>query len=161
MSLNRRAAKRDANEGPIVERLEAYRFMVGRVSMKGWPDLVLLRFEATVWGEVKQPGESFTPEQVETFTAMRRKGVDVYVFETVEDVDRFAKMELPPWTGVGITVRDAKRVHKGKRPHRPGKDRMRSTKEMCSVDFCPKSRLPGDTKCQEHADVVPPPRKRG
>lgn len=160
MSLNRRAAKRDANEGPIVERLEEYRFLVGRVSMKGWPDLVVLRNDVSVWCEVKQPGESFTPEQAETFAAMAQKGVDVYVLETVDDVDRFVRSALPPWTGEGITIRDAKRVHKGTRPHRPGKDRMRSTKEMCSVDFCPKSRLPGDTKCQEHADVVPAPRVR-
>jgi len=154
MSLHRRAAKRDGNEACIVARLEEYGFFVGRVSMAGWPDLVALRYESSAWCEVKQPGESFTPEQAETFAAMRAKGVDVYVLETEGDADALAEGSLAPWTGEGITIRDSKRVHRGKRKHRPGYSRARTVGEQCGVHHCCTSQLSGARWCATHVETA-------
>lgn len=152
MSIARRAAKRDTNEPKIVERLEAYDYFVGRLSLTGWPDLTALRFGVTTWCEVKQPGESFTPEQTETFRAMAAKGVPVYVLETVEDVDALTAGKLAPWTGEGITVRDAKKVHQGKRKHRPGHSKARNLDEVCLLPNCITSRLAGGVFCAKHEE---------
>ena len=147
----RRAAKRDRNERRLVRRLIAHGFLWLANSHKGRPDGCALRSGRTLWCEIKEFGESFTPEQVETFNAMLAKGVPVYVLETEEDVDDLAREALPQWTGEGITVRDAKRTHKGKRPHRPGYSRARpGEREMCVEDFCVTSQLPGKTKCAKH-----------
>ena len=61
----RHSAKRDANEGLIVEALEAQGFSVKRLNGKGVPDLLVgKRGFGMRLVEVKAKGGTFTPAQV-------------------------------------------------------------------------------------------------
>lgn len=155
MSLNRRAAKRDSPEAAIIAAAEALGAVVLQVSGVGLPDTLVCHKGRTYLVEVKRIGRTLTHAQGLTFVRIAKSGVPIYIAETPDDMHAILTGGMRPWVPASRPVEGEK-----KRPHRPGKDRMRSTKEMCSEDFCPKSRLPGDTKCQEHADVVPAPKRK-
>lgn len=87
MTLYRVDAKRDSNEKPIVEVLEARGFTVDRVSAKGFPDLVVSKGGCAWFVEVKRPGAGFTPAQVAW--RQRWRGPAPYTLRTVEDALAF------------------------------------------------------------------------
>jgi len=86
MSLNRYAAKRDANELPIVHGLEALGYWVIRldthvdllVGRTGRPHFALL--------EVKMPGKGLTPDQVKFFALS--EGAVRFVVHNLEEAQR-------------------------------------------------------------------------
>lgn len=96
MSINRRAAKRDANERPIIDALEAVGASVLQVSEKGAMDLVVGFQGATHVLEVKAPGKGLTPDQKDFHEAWR--GSRIHVVETPEQALRAIGV-MPAWTG--------------------------------------------------------------
>lgn len=71
MSIHRRAAKRDANEGEIVDALEQVGANVYRLSAENVPDLLVIRDGLSFLIEVKVPGEKLTPGQEDFFKHLR------------------------------------------------------------------------------------------
>ena len=145
-----RASKRDSNESAIRNRAEALGFLwlENNASTKGRPDACLLRNGQTYWCEVKEPGASYTPAQVEEFPRLIAKGVPVYVLETPDDVHLMVKGALRPWApSDAMVVRDAKEQTQGKRAHRPGYSRARTIYEMCVTENCPRSHKIGTNMC--------------
>lgn len=159
----RRAAQRDRNDKAHRERMEALGWTMFPFSVRGWPDYYAAKGGRTAWVEIKVPGEPFTPDQMEQFERLRQAGVPVYVLAEEGDARRFSGGYLPAWTPESVEKvwSSAGGRKSTTRPHRPGEDRARSILDMCATFNCAKSRLPGDTLCQEHADVVPAPRRRG
>lgn len=150
----RRASKRDANEKAIRQRAEALGFLwlENNASTKGRPDACLLRNGKTYWCEVKEPGASYTPAQVEEFPRLIAKGVPVYVLMILDDVRRLAAGTLRSWSPSDAeVVRDGKGRTKGKSAFRLGYSRARSVWETCNGDFCSTSRLPNRDVCAKCA----------
>lgn len=148
-----RASKRDRNEPEIRRRAEALGFLwlENTASTKGRPDACLLCNGHTYWCEVKAPGESFTPAQVEEFPHLIAKGVPVYVLETPNDVVRLQQGALRPWAPSDVqVVRSAKGRHTKKRKYRPGYDRATRVADQCAMAHCATSRLPGEHWCATH-----------
>jgi hypothetical protein len=96
MSLHRRNPKRDANEGPIVDTLEALGFSVVRLSIPGGPDLLVGRHQQTLLAEVKAEDGQLRPEQVEW--QARWNGSPVVILRTVEDACDLAQSQWPLMT---------------------------------------------------------------
>lgn len=151
-----RAQRRDRNEGAIRARAEALGFLwlENNASTKGRPDACLLRNGQTYWCEVKAPGESFTPAQMEEFPRLVAKGVPVYVLTSSWDVDRLNTGTLQPWAPSDVdVVRSAKGREKGRRAHRPGYSKARlGMNEVCNQPYCIRSKLPGKTTCATCAE---------
>ena len=63
MSLNRRAAKRDDNEGEIIAGLIAAGCTVKQISLEGFPDLIVGRHGVNYLLEVKTAKGKLTAEQ--------------------------------------------------------------------------------------------------
>jgi hypothetical protein len=84
VSLHRRAAKRDAAEGPIVEAARAFGFSVDYLSKKGMPDLLLGKDGLTRVVEVKSGNGKLTEDQVAWWAKWR--GNSPIVLRSVEDV---------------------------------------------------------------------------
>lgn len=89
MTYQQRATpRRDENEGPVIEALEAAGCVVKKMGSKGMPDLVILvpargrkpAFLAMV--EVKGPKGKLRPEQARFFELVRGKDVPIYVVRT-------------------------------------------------------------------------------
>lgn len=85
MSLHRRAAKRDANEGPIVAALEAAGFWVQRMSQKGMPDLYIYKAGQSHFVEVKSAKGKLTRAQKAWV------GQPVVILRSLADVEQFLK----------------------------------------------------------------------
>lgn len=67
MSIHRQAAKRDANERPIIDGLEGVGATVKQLSSKGVCDLLVGFRGVNYLIEVKQDKAKLTPDQVEFF----------------------------------------------------------------------------------------------
>jgi hypothetical protein len=65
MSLNRRAAKRDANERAIIDALVAMGAVVQQLSAKGVPDLLVSWKGYNLLMEVKMPKAKLTEDEKE------------------------------------------------------------------------------------------------
>jgi hypothetical protein len=76
------AAKRDANEDPIVTALELKGWTVFKLSSPGIPDLLCIRRGRVVLLEVKTPKGELEPAQVKTFQRMKAAGYHVAVVRT-------------------------------------------------------------------------------
>jgi hypothetical protein len=100
MSVHRRAAKRDTNEGVIVKSLRAAGATVWQVSGKGLPDLLVGYHGETLLLEVKMPGKGLTPDQ-ETAHG-KWDGSPIYVVESPEQalhiIGASDARERCPWT---------------------------------------------------------------
>lgn len=113
MSLHRRAAKRDSNEGPIVQALQAQGFHVTRISGAGVPDLLVSkqcgRYDVLGWTpngalteyakrgvcwlvEVKTPKGRYQKAQI----AFREAwcGPPIITLRSVEDALRFQLLAM-------------------------------------------------------------------
>lgn len=64
MSLRRYAARRDANERPIIQALEQVGCKVAQLSGKGIPDLAVLHRGKVYFMEVKVKGGRLTEAQI-------------------------------------------------------------------------------------------------
>jgi hypothetical protein len=160
-----KAQRRDRNEPAIRRRAEALGFLwlENNASTKGRPDAVLLR-DGVWWCEVKHKGEPFTKAQVEEFPRIVAAGVPIYVLEEPDDVDRLSAGTLAPWTAESVKrAWSAAGGRKRTDNHRPGHSRAHAFAELCRMEHCPISRLPGRYVCAKHEnesdDVVPPRRK--
>jgi len=85
-------AKRDANEGAIVDTLQARGFVVKRLSGKGCPDLLVARRGSLWLCEVKAAKGTFTPDQVQWLRDWT--GPTPIVLRSVEDALTFPKVPL-------------------------------------------------------------------
>lgn len=81
MAVNRRAAKRDGNERPIIDALRAAGATVEQLSKKGVPDLLVGFQGQTFLMEVKESKGKLTPDE-ETWIAGWRG--QVYIVRSVE-----------------------------------------------------------------------------
>ena len=82
MSIHRRATKRDANEKPIVDALEAVGAVVTRLSSDGVPDIMCLWRGAITLLEIKSPKGRLTPSQIDYHATALNVGVKVHVVHT-------------------------------------------------------------------------------
>jgi Holliday junction resolvase len=83
MSVNRRAAKRDANEGEIVDALETVGASVTRLSAPGVPDILCGYRGDTFLLEIKNGKNDLTEDQV---TWHRQwQGRKVWIVRTVQE----------------------------------------------------------------------------
>jgi hypothetical protein len=160
VSLHRHAAKRDANEGEVVAEWELLGAMPVPMSAKGMPDHAVLQDGRTYWAETKNAKRGLTTAQVDCFTALYHMGVHVYVVRSRQDARSMLAGTLAPWSP---TQGKAAGAAKKERTHRPGHSRARALAEICRMEHCPLSRLPGRYVCAKHKDepddVVPPRRK--
>lgn len=67
MSIHRRAARRDGNEGAIIEALKAAGATVYPISAKGVPDLLVSFRGSTYLLETKSKGGKLTADQQDFF----------------------------------------------------------------------------------------------
>lgn len=83
----RRAAKRDANERPIITALQLAGWSVFQLSAPGLPDLMCVRRGRVVLIEVKEKGKRkhLTAAQVVFFSKMKAAGLEPVVVETPEE----------------------------------------------------------------------------
>jgi len=101
MSLHRRAAKRDANEGTIVKALEAHGCVVWRLSGKGIPDLLVLHKGKKWLADVKGAKEKATPAQAEAWEkAATQARCAIFILRTPEDAGAMLNNALAPWEPV-------------------------------------------------------------
>lgn len=108
MSVRGRPEQRDANEGAIVEALEAHGWVVERVSSADFPDLVCLRRGEVRPIEVKSEGDArMRKGQVELHQRWERSGHPIPIVSTVEEavaVLEGTRMKRTyrdlPWRGV-------------------------------------------------------------
>lgn len=95
MTVNRRAAKRDGNEGEIIKALRDAGATVHQLSAKGVPDLLIGYKTHNILIEVKMPGEGLTEAQ-ETWHQLWRGtawvvwnvSMALNVLETYDELDR-------------------------------------------------------------------------
>ncbi len=85
MSINRRAAKRDANEPEIIKALRAAGATVEQLSEKGVPDLLVGFMGSTYLMEVKTPKGKLTPDQTTWIDLWQGQ---VHIVRTVEEALR-------------------------------------------------------------------------
>lgn len=157
----RRAAHRDSNEGEIRARFEHHGWHVESVNQEGKWDLdcyppfgvtgqVPLLARVVVHVDAKMPDGRIERAQVDKWKALRALNIPVYVARSEADVDAIVSGSAAPWRpDAPGRVRDAR---KG-RAFRPGTDKARSVAEMCKVDFCTTSAVPGTKplRCAKHA----------
>lgn len=60
-------------------------------SQSGVPDRIVLYNGYTYFVELKQPGEKPRPEQLVIHREMNKRGIPVYVLDTIEQVDAFVE----------------------------------------------------------------------
>lgn len=148
MSLNRHAAKRDANEREIIATWERLGCWVETSSERGKPDTRVHR-HGQVWrAEVKGAKRGLTEAQVENFTEAYRHGVPTYVVRTAAAAADLVFGRLAPWTPADGARAGAATVL---RKHRPGYSKARAVGELCAREHCPRSRLPKKSTCHKHA----------
>lgn len=82
MAVNRRAAKRDANEKPIIEALRAAGATVEQLSKKGVPDLLVGFQGHTFLMEIKGEKGKLTPDEDTWIAAWRGQ---VHIVRSVEE----------------------------------------------------------------------------
>lgn len=87
MSLSRRNAKRDANERPIIQTLEARGYSVFQVSGKGIPDLLVSKGGVEWLVEIKRPKGGYTKAQIEF--RERWTGPPIQCLRTTDDAWSF------------------------------------------------------------------------
>lgn len=92
MSLYRRAAKRDHNEGVIVDTLRAQGFNVERVSGTGFPDLVATKGGQAWFIEVKAEKGRYKPAQVAFYE--RWTGPPIITLRSIDDALRFMLLAM-------------------------------------------------------------------
>lgn len=81
----RRAARRDDNEGALVQAIEAAGWAVFRVSDEGLPDLFVVRRGECRWIEVKGAKGKLTPAQEKVHARLKANGFSVFVVRTVDE----------------------------------------------------------------------------
>jgi hypothetical protein len=84
MSLHRRAARRDANEGAIIEALERCGWQCLQLSQRGIPDLMLAKAGLVLLAEIKGPKGKLTKDQIDF--ADWWQGPRPVILRTVNDV---------------------------------------------------------------------------
>lgn len=140
MSLHRRAARRDDNEGAIRERFAQHGWHTETLSAAGMPDLMVIperqaRDTLSAFGlpggqlrlfafvDVKNGKGEFKPAQLKKWPQLAAKGIPVYVCRTPEDVDALVRGELAPWQPERKTAPALEAVFhaeaKGERTSRP------------------------------------------
>ncbi len=82
MAVNRRAAKRDSNERPIIDALRTAGASVEQISKKGVPDLLVGFQGRTYLMEVKDRKGKLTPDEDTWIGAW--KG-NVYIVRSIEE----------------------------------------------------------------------------
>ncbi|QDE65954.1 MULTISPECIES: VRR-NUC domain-containing protein [Myxococcus] len=83
---NRYALARDANEGPIVERIRLAGWFVLRLNGAGLPDLLCVRGGRVVFIEVKAAkGGRMKPAQVELHAQLSAAGLTIAIATTPEE----------------------------------------------------------------------------
>jgi hypothetical protein len=108
VSVRGRPEQRDANEGSIIEALEADGWVVERVSSADFPDLVCLRRGEVRPLEVKSEGDArMRPGQVELHRRWERSGHPIPVVTSIEEACEVLAGKRPartyrdfPWRGV-------------------------------------------------------------
>lgn len=88
MGLNRRAAKRDANEPEIIGGLEGCGWLVKQLSIPDWPDLIAFKAGRTVLIEVKDGKNEPSEGQRETAGVLMRYGVRIYLARELDGLLR-------------------------------------------------------------------------
>lgn len=87
----RQQPRRDENEAPIVEALEAAGCIVKKTSTKGMPDLVILvpgrpgRASYVAMVEVKGEKAKLRPEQAKFFELVRGKELPIFVVRSAAE----------------------------------------------------------------------------
>lgn len=83
--------QRDANEGPIMQALQARGFFVAQVNGKGVPDLLVSKHGQMWLVEVKQPKGTYKPAQI----AFREQwtGPPPITLRSVDEALRFPHQE--------------------------------------------------------------------
>lgn len=79
------AAKRDANEKPIMQALQLAGWSVFPISAPGFPDLFCVRNGAVRLVEVKQPKGKLTEAQVALHQRLKAAGLTVHVVRDVQE----------------------------------------------------------------------------
>lgn len=82
MAVNRRAAKRDGNERPIIDALRAAGASVEQLSKKGVPDLLVGFQGQTFLMEVKEKKGKLTPDEDTWIAAWKGK---VHIARSIEE----------------------------------------------------------------------------
>lgn len=157
--LARHAARRDENEPEIRKRFAYHGWHTEQVSGKGMPDLLVFACREVMdeheslgtraYGvrlvDVKMPKGTLKPAQVEKWTALRAKGIPVYVVRTVDDVDALVRGELGPWepNESGRAVLATASADAGKRlrvVREPGKGQKRAPRPAYDAPPSPDNR---------------------
>lgn len=79
------AAKRDANEGAIIQALNLAGWVCFRISDAGFPDLLIVRHGLVRLVEVKAKGGSLTPAQRMLHLKFQAAGLLVHVVRSPEE----------------------------------------------------------------------------
>lgn len=82
----RHAARRDANEKPLIVQANLMGWCVFELSLPGFPDLMCVKHGAVRFLEVKTEDGKLTPAQQETFLRLQANGVRVRVVRTPAEV---------------------------------------------------------------------------
>lgn len=188
--LARHAARRDENEPEIRRRLAMHGWHTEQVSGKGMPDLLVFACREVMdeheslgtraYGvrlvDVKMPKGTLKPAQVEKWTALRAKGIPVYVVRTVDEVDALVRGELKPWEPDAVRRAEARKVTAAidayplsgtiHAPRAHGDDRrVRIGKGRTAVDlavsgYIPPHSKPVDAASEAEATFAPAPTDR-
>jgi hypothetical protein len=152
MSLHRRAAKRDKNEGAIIKALEANGCIVWPLSSKGIPDLLVFyrrkrgdlwnRQHTTFVADVKGPKEKPTPAQVEKWTALTNLGFSVFILRTSEDAVSMLNNALQPWEPASFDVGQSEREQMMGKP--PSKMRARANQQRLAAGMSINAAISGN-----------------
>lgn len=114
--LARLNARRDANERPIIETLQARGYSVFQISGKGIPDLLVSKNGSAWLVEVKMPKGRWKPAQV-TFRE-RWTGPPLHLVRSTEDAWLFPAQTLTNLPAVGAVdphVDSRERLHRATR----------------------------------------------
>lgn len=167
MSLHRRAARRDDNEGEIRNAFKRHRWHTEALSAAGMPDLLAWPPHpprgsedgdrccyASALVDVKGKDGTATEAQREKWTALAEKGIPVYVCRTAEDVDALVRGELMAWAPdawrpvqrIGLTPPRSKPKEAAK-----AAEETFAPKWMCLAKGCRRDAEDGAQYCGAHA----------
>jgi RNA-splicing ligase RtcB len=133
MTLHRFAARRDANEPEIRSRFAHHGWHTEALSGTGMPDLLCLgdiqplawrrsthpHVRQVVLVDVKTPKGGFKPAQEKKWTALRAKGIPVYIARTADDVDAIVAGTAEAWaprTLAAVTADAGRPLHVARAP---------------------------------------------
>ena len=156
------AAKRDKNEGGIIDVWNAMGAYVERISGPGLAD-TLVHYKGQFFrAEVKGAKCGLTPKQVKNFTKAYEAGVPTFIIRTTDDAKWMLECHRGTLLYAALTWKPEMGAMAGasrkERPFRPGTDRTRTLAECCSRDGCATSRSPGMSECAGHAaEAFAPP----